>query len=218
MTKPPRAWTKLGLAIALLGIPAIVMAQRLLVPDGSPVTKTVRELLILALSALLLWIVARKERLPFSSIGLNTDRLGRSLARGLGIAVVCFAALIACLAAYGALGIHYGEGQSISRSLPVTFLTVIRAGFSEELFYRGYAIERLETLTGKKWLAAGIPLLAFALFHFSAGAAAVLLALVLGAIITAFYLWKRDLMAVMFAHFLVDFVPNVLLPLLGVGG
>jgi hypothetical protein len=28
-------------------------------------------------------------------------------------------------------------------------------------------------------------------------------------------MWKRDLVAAMFAHFLVDFVPNVLLPLLG---
>ena len=215
MSKPLRGWTKLGLAIALLGIPSIVTAQRLLFPDGNPAVKTVRELLILGLSALLLWIVASKERLPFSSIGFRTDRAGRSLAWGIGFAVACFAAVIASLAAYNALGIRYGEGQSISRSLPVTFLAVIRAGVSEELFYRGYAIERLEALTGNKWLAAGIPLLAFALFHFSAGGPGVVLALVLGAIITAFYLWKRDLLAVMFAHFLVDFVPNVLLPLLG---
>jgi len=38
---------------------------------------------------------------------------------------------------------------------------------------------------------------------------------VLGSIITGYYLWKRDLLAAMFAHFLVDFVPNVLLPALG---
>jgi len=62
-----------------------------------------------------------------------------------------------------------------------------------------------------------VTLLAFGLFHFWLGAAGVVLALVLGAVFTAFYMWKRDLIAVMFAHFLVDFVPNVLLPLLGAG-
>jgi membrane protease YdiL (CAAX protease family) len=152
---------------------------------------------------------------PFSSVGLRAGRIGRSLGWGVGLALVSFAGVLACLAAYNVLGIHYGEGGSISRSLPVTFLTIVRAGFSEELFYRGYAIERIEALTGNKWVAALIPLLAFGLFHFWLGGAGVVLALVLGAIITAFYMWKRDLVAAMFGHFLVDFVPNVLLPLLG---
>jgi len=38
--------------------------------------------------------------------------------------------------------------------------------------------------------------------------------LVLGAALTAFYLWKRDLLAAIIAHFLVDFIPNVALPAL----
>jgi membrane protease YdiL (CAAX protease family) len=40
-----------------------------------------------------------------------------------------------------------------------------------------------------------------------------LIALVLGGILTGFYLWKRNLVANIFAHFLIDFIPNVLLPL-----
>jgi membrane protease YdiL (CAAX protease family) len=210
-----RGWTLAGLAIALLGIPAIVSAQHLLLPDATPGIKAGREVLILALSACLLWIITKGERLPLSSVGFRARQVGRSLGWGVGLALVSFAAVLGCLAAYSSLGIHYGEGGSISRSLPVTLLTVTRAGFSEELFYRGYAIERIEALTGNKWLAALIPLLAFGLFHFWLGAAGVVVALMLGAIITAFYMWKRDLVAAMFAHFLVDFVPNVLLPLLG---
>jgi membrane protease YdiL (CAAX protease family) len=58
-------------------------------------------------------------------------------------------------------------------------------------------------------------LAAFAGFHFRQGLAGIFLALVLGGIITGYYLWKRDLVATIFAHFLVDFVPNVLLPALG---
>jgi hypothetical protein len=31
-------------------------------------------------------------------------------------------------------------------------------------------------------------------------------------VLTAFYLWKRDLVATTFAHFTIDFIPNVLVP------
>jgi membrane protease YdiL (CAAX protease family) len=140
------------------------------------------------------------------------------LAWGVGLAVVCFAAALGCLAIYAALGIHYGEGQGISRALPVTSLAVLRAGISEEVLYRGYAIERLQSLTGSKWVAAGLSLILFAAFHFRQGMAGVMIAFVLGAVLTAFYLWKRDLISNILAHFLVDFVPNVLLPLLGADG
>ena len=211
-----RGWTLAGLAIALLGIPVIVTGQRLLSPSptasGAVVT---REIAILALTACLLWIAASRERQPLSSIGFRANRIGRSLAWGFALAIVCFAAVLACLAIYSVLGVHYGEGAAISRSLPVTLLTVFRAAISEEIFYRGYAIERLQSLTGSKWIAAAISLAAFAGFHFRQGPAGVVLALVLGSIITGYYLWKRDLLAAMFAHFLVDFVPNVLLPAFG---
>lgn len=211
-------WTSAGLVIALLSIPAVTTLHRMLAPDPMASSAiVVRELSILAITGLLLWLVVSGERLPLSSIGIRTDRLGRSFGWGILFAVVSFAAAVGMLAAYSALGIHYGEGQSISRTLPVTSLTVLRAGISEEVMYRGYAIERLQVLTGSKWIAAGISLVLFAAFHFRQGWAGVLIALVLGAVLTAFYLWKRDLVANIVAHFTVDFVPNVLLPLLGAG-
>lgn len=213
---PSRGWTLAGLATALFGIPVIVTGQRLLLPG--PIASAVvvaREIAILALTAFLLWIVASRERQSLSSIGFSADRIGRSLAWGFALAIVCFAAVLACLAFYSAFGVHYGEGAAISRSLAVTLLALVRAGISEEVFYRGYVIERLQSLTGSKWIAAAISLAAFAGFHFRQGPAGVVLALVLGSIITGYYLWKRDLLAAMFAHFLVDFVPNVLLPALG---
>jgi membrane protease YdiL (CAAX protease family) len=216
LTKPNSRWTYVGLLIALVGIPAVTSLHRMLAPDplesGGIVS---REAGILLLTALLLWIVVRCEKLPLSSIGIRTGRIARSLAWGLGLAVVCLATAVACLAIYHALGIHYGEGKSISRALWVTTLTVVRAGISEEVLYRGFAIERLQSITGNKWLAAGISLALFAAFHFRQGLAGVALAFVLGAILTAFYLWKRDLIANMFGHFLVDFIPNVLLAALG---
>jgi membrane protease YdiL (CAAX protease family) len=55
-----------------------------------------------------------------------------------------------------------------------------------------------------------IPLAIFGVAHWTGGAANILIALVLGGILTAFYLWRRDLVSNMFGHFLVDFVANVL--------
>jgi len=210
-----RGWTNIGLAIALLGIPAIVTAHRYLAPDPMATPAIViRELAILALTAFLLWIVVSKERLPLSSVGIRTNAVGRSLAWGFGLAVVAFILLAGVLVLYSTMGIHYGEGQSISRALPVTLLAVTRAGISEEVLYRGFALERLQTMTGSKWIAAGVTLVLFAAFHFRQGWAGIFIAFVVGALFTAFYLWKRNLIANMFGHFLVDFVPNVLLPLI----
>src|SRR5438874_7639097 len=89
-------------------------------------------------------------------------------------------------------------------------LIVLRAGVVEELFYRGYAIERLQAVGRKPAWAAGIPLVIFALGHWTGGAANILIALVLGAILSAFYLWRRDLVANMIGHGTVDFIANVL--------
>jgi membrane protease YdiL (CAAX protease family) len=144
-----RAWTHVGLAIALFGIPAVVTGYLFLAPEHSAVATIVREMLIIGLTGTLLWIVAFKERLPMASIGLSVDRLGRSLLWSIVLTMIIFAVLVAVLALFGALGIHYGEGQgsTISPSIWITLLTVVRAGISEEIFYRGYAIERLQAMT-----------------------------------------------------------------------
>ena len=42
------------------------------------------------------------------------------------------------------------------------------------------------------------------------GVANIVIALALGAILTGFYLWRRDLVANMIGHGLVDFAANVL--------
>jgi len=89
-------------------------------------------------------------------------------------------------------------------------LIVLRAGVVEELFYRGYAIERLQAVGLKRAWAAGVPLVIFALGHWTGGAANILIALALGAILSGFYLWRRDLVANMIGHGTVDFIANVL--------
>src|SRR5438094_9066246 len=168
-----------------------------------------KETLLWVSAITLLFIIRRGERLPLTSIGLGTSRWWKSILWGLAIAVASAAAggVMAALTGYG-----HGPGSAAFEKLPLWLITliVLRAGVVEELFYRGYAIERLQALGLKPAWAAGIPLVIFALGHWTGGAANILIALVLGAILSAFYLWRRDLIANMIGHGTVDFIANVL--------
>ncbi|PYJ38126.1 MAG: hypothetical protein DME81_06390 [Verrucomicrobia bacterium] len=168
-----------------------------------------KETLLWVSAITLLFIIRRGERLPLTSIGLGTSRWWKSILWGLVIAVASAAAggVLAALTGYG-----HGPGSAAFEKLPLWLITliVLRAGVVEELFYRGYAIERLQAVGLKPAWAAGIPLVIFALGHWTGGAANILIALVLGAILSAFYLWRRDLVANMIGHGTVDFIANVL--------
>jgi membrane protease YdiL (CAAX protease family) len=111
-----------------------------------------------------------------------------------------------------------GEEPGAYKDIPVWvwFIIVLRAGIAEEVFYRGYAIERIQALTGNRWVAVAIPLIIFSSGHFRQGPGGILISFVAGAILTVTYLWKKDLLANIIAHFTVDFIPNVALPLFGV--
>jgi membrane protease YdiL (CAAX protease family) len=210
-----RRWTYTGLVIALFGIPAVNLIFKLAGftrSDDNAIV--VRELAILALVGLLLWIIRSGERLPLSSIGIRRQPIGPAILWTL-VAMVAFAvALFFCLGLLlPALGMTYGSQGGPAVSLAVTTLVVMRAGIAEEIFYRGFAIERIEALTGSRIVAAIVPLVMFAGFHFSQGMAGVIIAFFVGAAATAIYLWKRNLLILIAAHFTLDFVPNVLIPL-----
>jgi membrane protease YdiL (CAAX protease family) len=102
-------------------------------------------------------------------------------------------------------------GQALSK-LPfwLVILVVLRAGVVEELFYRGYAIERLQLLGLNRYWAGVIPLLIFGFGHGTNGFVNIILALALGAVLMLVYLWRRDLVANMIGHFMVDFISVVL--------
>jgi membrane protease YdiL (CAAX protease family) len=208
-----RGWTTIGLVVALVGLPTITLVWRLLVPDPHGAGSIVlREISILVMVGLLLWLVVAGEKQPLSSIGIGPTPLWRSLAWGLACAALMVIGIGVAIGVMQLLDLHQDpSGARIAPSLWVATLVVIRAGIAEEICYRGYAMTRIESLTGSRWIAAAIPLGLFAAFHFRLGAAGMLIALILGAILTGFFMWRRNLIANMFAHFLIDFVPNVLL-------
>ncbi|MBL7847676.1 MAG: CPBP family intramembrane metalloprotease [Cyclobacteriaceae bacterium] len=211
------AATAIGLLISLFGLAFFAIWYR----DwyGISISSVlVREGLIFVLVGILLFII-RLEGLGLESVGLKFSSIGKSVGLALLICLISIAGVLLCIVLMQYLGWKVGgEEAGAYKDIPVwaLFIMVLRAGIAEELFYRGYAIERIKALTGSQWVAIAVPLLIFSIGHFRQGPGGILISFVAGAILTATYLWKKDLLANMIAHFLVDFIPNVALPLLGV--
>src|SRR5438477_4055897 len=201
--------TWLGLFVSLFAMLLVRQSVSYFWPILTFTAAAWKETLLWVSAIILLFIIRRGERLPLRSIGLGTARWWVSILWGLVIAVVSATIVggLAYLTGYG-----HGPGSAAFEKLPLWLITliVLRAGVVEELFYRGYAIERLQMVGFGRFWSVTIPLVIFSLGHWSGGAANILIALAAGIILTGFYLWRRDLVANMIGHGLVDFVANVL--------
>jgi membrane protease YdiL (CAAX protease family) len=208
--QPARWITWLGLFLSLFGMLLIRQMIRSFFGDARSVQAVlVREIAHFALGGSILLLVRFGERRPLSSIGIGTSKLWKSLAWGL-------VTMLACLVVGGAIAAvtHFNGGAAgkAFAALPIWLvtLTVVRAGIVEEICYRGYSMERLHEVGLSKTGAFLLPLVIFGVGHWTGGWANIVIALALGAILAGFYQWRRDLPANMLAHFLVDFLPNVL--------
>jgi membrane protease YdiL (CAAX protease family) len=203
------AATWIGLVVSLFAMLIIRYAFVFFVPEMTFAAEILKETLIWVSALVLVVIIRRGERLPLRSIGLGTARWSKSILWGFVIAIVSTGVVggLVYLTGYG-----HGPGSAAFEKLPLWLITLVvfRAGVVEELFYRGYAIERLQMIGLGRFWSVTIPLVIFSLGHWSGGAANILIAFAAGAILTGFYLWRRDLVANMIGHGLVDFVANVL--------
>ncbi len=167
-----------------------------------------REAVFWVLTAALVAYVRLAERRSLSSIGLARPTW-RTPAFGVIGAIVTIAGIaFVYMVVFPALGLPTNEsGGDALKSTPLWLRVaiVLRAAVFEEIFYRGFAIERLTELTRRRWLAALISLAAFTFAHLSYwGWAHLLVAAIGGAVLSALYLLRRDLLANMMAHFLTD--------------
>jgi membrane protease YdiL (CAAX protease family) len=195
--------------VALFGMLIVRQAVNHFWPDAGLTSAVIKEAGMWIVGVVLIVIVKVGEGLPLSSIGLGTVRFWKSILWGLLLGVVCL------LIAGGLVALtHFtgGEAGKAMAKLPtwLVWLIVLRAGVVEELCYRGYAIERLHALGLPRSLAAAVPLVIFGVGHWTGGWANIVIALVLGAILALFFVWRRDLAANMIGHWFVDFVGNIL--------
>jgi len=91
----------------------------------------------------------------------------------------------------------------------------ITGSFTEEVLFRSYPIERLTQITGKRWLAGTITIIAFTGMHLLSWDWIHVLTVVLpgSIIITLLYMWKRSLAFVVIVHAVIN-APLLLLPLI----
>jgi membrane protease YdiL (CAAX protease family) len=168
------------------------------------------------LALLLFW-----ERLPLSSIGIVWENYWAWLI-GAVIGGAILSTSVASIWMAGRAGkpaIPEDSEQGLMRLMatPLWFrcAVVLTAGITEEILFRGYPIERLLDMTGNLWLAAAIPLAVFVLAHLGTWSLGHLVGVLFGGLVlTALYLWQRDLIACIIAHTLIDsliiFLPAML--------
>jgi membrane protease YdiL (CAAX protease family) len=201
-------FTCLGLTIALFGMIVVRHAVLYFSPTLTVSAAIWTESLMWVCIVAVCLIIRGGEKLPFSSIGLGTSPWSKSL--GWGVVLTVGIIVIGSIPDLIAVLTHFQPNEFARQMtrLPVWLLTLtcLRAGVGEELFYRGYAIERLQALGLSRFWAAAIPVLIFSVGHWTSGWQNVVTAFWVGSMLAAFYQWRRDLLANMIAHFLVDFI------------
>lgn len=210
------------LLLALGGPPLLAIVAGRVLDDTSGLTARLAfDLVMWVLLGLILSIVVGVERQPLASIGLrrpgwSTVFYGLLLAAGMSFVLV--PAMIWLVGKSGLPG--YDRGLRHLLPLPAWYraFLAVTAGVVEEPLYRGYAVERLASLTGSYWLGGALAVVASGLAHIPTwGPGPALVALAAAGLATLFYLWKRDLVALMIAHVIVDAVGLLFLPPAGAG-
>lgn len=198
--------TTVGLLVALAGPPALVIAADYVFGRSRGIgLQVVLQMIFCAMVGVVVWVVIRWERLDLSSIGWKRpDWI--TLASGLLLAAfLVYVMPLVTRPLMSALQLGgFEAGVSRLELLPGWFrlLLALTGGVAEEVLYRGYAVERLETITRSCWAGAVLAAVAFGLAHIpSWGAGPALGAdLPFGIAMTLFYLWRRDLLANCLAH------------------
>jgi uncharacterized protein len=197
----------IGLLLAF-GLPELGLAKMIF--GATPIGARIgREIVWIAFAAIILLWVTKVERLPLSSIGLIRPTRG-TVGWGLAATIALLATIMLSFAVIApALGLEQNMAATaavVQVPLWLLITTPIVAGITEEILYRGYAIERLTFLTGKRWLAAIIAGALFLLLHLSWGGAQMIIVAFGTVIFVGLYLWRRDLPCVMLAHILADLI------------
>lgn len=91
---------------------------------------------------------------------------------------------------------------------------VLTAGICEEFIYRGFAIEALTFLKSNRWLSALVSWAFFTVSHALPNRVSIALLVpgTLGAVLTALYLWRRNLASCALMHAIVDAVFVMIFP------
>jgi len=219
-TKPPLI-TIMGLGLALAApVLYTLFAEAILLSDQS------HTLLHIYMGLFVMWFLAVAvvlltlwaEKRPLSSIGWESPTVKLTLI-GVGLGVL-LSLTVPALSVLSGMMIPSDEAGSIESAVQISgfimLAGVITAGITEEILYRGYAMERLLDWTGSKWISSIISLVFFTVLHISGWNMAHIVGVVipLGAAMIALYWWKRNLILVIIVHIVIN-LPLVFLAFSG---
>ncbi len=206
MTASRRIIILTGLTIALV-VPSLGPTKYLPAVAGYD-PMVVREWFWWALLAVVLLYVLVVERRSFASIGFRKPSW-KTFVFAAAAAILGVAGIVAIYAVLFPM-LHLQANAHVMDKILHTpfwyrFFLVTRAATVEETLFRGYGIERLNELAGSRWVAGFVTWVAFTFAHLSGwGWAQLLVAGWGGLVLTALYLWRRDLISNMTAHWLTD--------------
>ncbi|MEM3096354.1 MAG: CPBP family intramembrane glutamic endopeptidase [Nitrososphaerota archaeon] len=107
-----------------------------------------------------------------------------------------------------------GIAQLARVPIALRIAVVITAGITEEILFRGYPIERLNSLTGRLGLSALIAYVVFVLPHIPFWGLGGTIQIGVWSIVTILYIKRRNLPACILMHILNDAYAFILLPTL----
>jgi len=109
----------------------------------------------------------------------------------------------------------YAAGMEKALASPVWLrvFAVLTAGIVEETLFRGYAVTRLMQLSGSRLLAVSLSSVVFAALHLPVWCVGPCVAFFIGGLATTtFFVWRRDLLAMILAHVAIDLWGIVITP------
>jgi uncharacterized protein len=181
-----------------------------------------------AIVGLVLWLMrqetpASTDQSVWQQIGLRRVRLRETLIVliigfvTLGLANVAFVVLSRTI-----FPTEINTSPVLTLPLPLVILAYLTGTIAEEILYRGYALERLQRMTGNWWISGGLTWALFVGFHVPAYPLAHIVGYVAPAtvVITLVYIWKRNLAYTILIHGVLNLpilLAALLLPLLPAG-
>jgi membrane protease YdiL (CAAX protease family) len=204
--------TIIGLVLSLFGFLFVsVISNRLQANSAlsSNTTTLLEFLLVWILTGVVILIVLQGENRPLTSVGVKTIT-GKEvlLAIVIGIILSLSVPVLTLIVSQIIPVSEEGSIASVAESVPafILLLGILTAGITEEVLFRGYPIERITEITGNKWVALAVSVVAFILPHVAGWNLTHVIAVVipLGFVMAGLYLWKRNLIFNMSVHILID--------------
>jgi membrane protease YdiL (CAAX protease family) len=175
--------------------------------NASNAQVALRLIIEICASLALLYLVNRFGAVSRESLGIRRFRVAT-----VGWGVLCF--LASAVLSAGTLFVfarfHIAQDKGLltslaSRPIPIILLIAASAGIAEEIVFRSILISQFQAASGSAWVAGILSLVLFALAHVAGwGPWQIVFAAVPGAVLTLFFIWKRDLWICVIAHFLTD--------------